>query len=811
MIPQLNAMGTLPTTQPYDQWPWFYYGNENVTNIPNTNVIDWVLVELRMMKSTVQNSEMDSLISRQAGFVLKNGLVRGLDGSSLLQFNLSDTLGIYATVFHRNHLSIISNNPLNSNNGIFIYDFTDGETKVYGSVLGHINVAPGIWAMTGGDCNGDGQINNQDKMDVWKIQAGNSGYLAGDMDMNGQVENNDKIEIWNENVGHSSFVSLIVYPWQCGSLLHDKRNGQYYETVLIGNQCWMAENINIGDMINGVQNQSNNGIIEKYCYANYPENCDTFGGLYQWEEVMQYVTDTAMLGICPEDWHIPADEEWKQLEGEADNLYGYPDPEWNNIGWRGYDVGLNLKSVNGWNSGGNGSGIYNFLVLSGGGRNANGNFWNLGDGACFWTSTKSSSNLAYYREFSCGSDEVWRIGKIFDPGFSVRCIKDTESSSAISVDFTSDINSGYTPLTVNFTDLSTGDIISWQWIFEGGVPALFNGKNPPPVVYNAIGSFDVTLIISDGPAFDTLTRKDFVWTAGSCPEITSFSYGGKVYNTVWIGTQCWMKENLNIGTMIPSSQNMSNNGLIEKYCYDNVTANCDMFGGLYDWDEMMQYTTIPGAQGICQQGWHLPDDEEWKMLEGTMDSQFGYPDPEWDNTEWRGYDAGLNMKAVGWWNNATDKYGFSALPGGILTSSGSFLDIFESALFWSSTEDNTYKAWWRYLDNYYSGSFRRSLDISGISVRCVKDTATSAFSVNFNADFTSGGAPLTVNYTDLSTGNIQSWQWTFEGGSPGSANGQYPPPIIYLSSGKYEVTLVISDGTNQITVGSPGQGPFTEI
>ncbi len=63
---------------------------------------------------------------------------------------------------------------------------------------------------------------------------------------------------------------------------------------------------------------------------------------------------------------------------------------------------------------------------------------------------------------------------------------------------------------------------------------------------------------------------------------------GNVYNTVQIGNQCWMKENLKVGTRINGSQNMSDNGFVEKYCYNNDPANCDVYGGLYQWDEMVQ-------------------------------------------------------------------------------------------------------------------------------------------------------------------------------------------------------------------------------
>jgi len=84
----------------------------------------------------------------------------------------------------------------------------------------------------------------------------------------------------------------------------------------------------------------------------------------------------------------------------------------------------------------------------------------------------------------------------------------------------------------------------------------------------------------------------------SCGSVT---YGGKTYNSVIIGIQCWMTENLNIGIAILGSQDQTNNGNIEKYCYDNNSANCDVYGGLYQWAEMVQYSTarptpLPGTR-----------------------------------------------------------------------------------------------------------------------------------------------------------------------------------------------------------------------
>jgi len=97
-------------------------------------------------------------------------------------------------------------------------------------------------------------------------------------------------------------------------------------------------------------------------------------------------------------------------------------------------------------------------------------------------------------------------------------------------------------------------------------------------------------VIEDAP--QTSELYEFEITEGiPCPGIPTVTYQGQVYNTVLIGSQCWLKENLNVGTMINGSQNQTNNSTIEKYCYDNDPANCDEYGGLYQWDEMMQYTT----------------------------------------------------------------------------------------------------------------------------------------------------------------------------------------------------------------------------
>jgi uncharacterized protein (TIGR02145 family) len=210
-----------------------------------------------------------------------------------------------------------------------------------------------------------------------------------------------------------------------------------------------------------------------------------------------------------------------------------------------------------------------------------------------------------------------------------------------------------------------------------------------------------------------------------CLGTPTVTYEGQVYNTIQIFSQCWLKENLNIGAMINGSQNQTNNQIIEKYCNDGNEANCDEYGGLYQWDEMMKYNTAQGTQGICPNGWHIPTDEEWKVLEGAVDSQYGIGDQMWDVFDWRGYDASTNLKSTsGWYSggNGTDLFGFSGLPGGLRYSNGSFSIVGNFGYWWMSTECSIYDAWYRYLLYYLPEVYRSYIFKEyGFSVRCVRD------------------------------------------------------------------------------------------
>jgi uncharacterized protein (TIGR02145 family) len=194
-----------------------------------------------------------------------------------------------------------------------------------------------------------------------------------------------------------------------------------------------------------------------------------------------------------------------------------------------------------------------------------------------------------------------------------------------------------------------------------------------------------------------------------CPGIPTVEYAGKTYNTVQIGNQCWLKENLDAGIMILGTDTSKNNGIIEKYCYNNDTNNCNTYGGLYQWNEVMQYVTTEGTQGICPSGWHIPTSAEFYTLATTVT-----------------YD-GNALKAVGQGGGAgagTDTSGFSALISGFRSINGTFYDIGLNTNFWSSTEFNTYNAYYMYLYSNYSYIYYYfNYQEFGFSVRCVKDIA----------------------------------------------------------------------------------------
>jgi uncharacterized protein (TIGR02145 family) len=223
----------------------------------------------------------------------------------------------------------------------------------------------------------------------------------------------------------------------------------------------------------------------------------------------------------------------------------------------------------------------------------------------------------------------------------------------------------------------------------------------------------------------TLTQS----TLACCGIPITDSRDGKSYNTVVIGTQCWLAQNLNVGTRITGTVTQTNNSIIEKYCYNNIEDSCTSFGGLYQWGEMMNYTTssnsIPsGRQGICPSGWHMPSDAEWCQMETYIDATVNCA-----GSGWLGTNAGGKMKEAGtshWLTpntGATNSSGFTALPAGNNVGGG-YSGIATLTNFWGTVECSSTSAYYHQL-HYTMATVYRSCasnnKTNGYSVRCVKN------------------------------------------------------------------------------------------
>ncbi|MCF8230771.1 MAG: hypothetical protein K9J27_01180 [Bacteroidales bacterium] len=176
-------------------------------------------------------------------------------------------------------------------------------------------------------------------------------------------------------------------------------NDTTIQTQKIGTQCWMAENLNHGQLLEPQENSSDNNTTEKYCYNTNENNCEEYGGLYKWDEVMGYSNNEEITGICPEGWHIPSEEEWHQL---VEHLGG------------SFEAGKKLKA----------GGTSGFEGLMNGRMDENNAFKHLGDKGFFWSSTSTDNGKALQIKLHNDYDGVYFDFKSKGRANAVRCIKD---------------------------------------------------------------------------------------------------------------------------------------------------------------------------------------------------------------------------------------------------------------------------------------------------------------------------------------------------------------------------------------------------
>jgi uncharacterized protein (TIGR02145 family) len=196
---------------------------------------------------------------------------------------------------------------------------------------------------------------------------------------------------------------------------------------------------------------------------------------------------------------------------------------------------------------------------------------------------------------------------------------------------------------------------------------------------------------------------------------TVTDYDGNVYNTVTIGTQVWMKENLKV-THYNNGDTISNitaQGVWDTltsgaYCnYNNNSSFVNTYGRLYNW------YAVNDTRFLCPTGWHVPTDAEWTTLTNYLGGEdiAGGKLKEKDTTHWESPNTG-----------ATNDYWFTALPGGYRNSHGTFYGVGHYGYWWSATENNATIAWVRDLDYDNSNVTRDNYNkVDGFSVRCIRD------------------------------------------------------------------------------------------
>ncbi len=356
------------------------------------------------------------------------------------------------------------------------------------------------------------------------------------------------------------------------------------------------------------------------------------------------------------------------------------------------------------------------------------------------------------------------------------------------------------PVTFTATPTNGGTWPAYQW-HVNGVPF---GTNSPVITYVPASNDVVTCVLTSGapcvtgnPA--TSNAITILACSPACGQPFADARDGKTYNTVLIGTQCWMAQNLNVGTRINGVMDQTNNNTIEKYCYNDLDANCDIYGGLYQWDEVMNYTTSSnsspsGRAGICPGGWLVPSDADWLQLTiflgGTAAA--GGAMKETGTLHWASPNTG-----------ATNSSGFTGLPGGFRQTSGTLSSLSYMGYFWSSTEGSSTTAWSRYLNNGYTNLYRYAYaKMDGFAGRCIKDTCSVYTSVNvsigISANPVCAGTPVTFTATPVNGGSAPYYQWKVNGVNAGTNSAIF----TYVPLNNDQVVCILTSSAG-CTTGNP--------
>jgi len=500
-----------------------------------------------------------------------------------------------------------------------------------------------------------------------------------------------------------------------------------YNTIMIGSQCWMKENLRTTKYNDGTN------ITTYYNYSSSSIPLERRGYLYDWNVVMN---QSGEHDICPSGWHVPSMDEWETLNVSEFQCNGdiaralAADTDWyvSTTQCAECDVCYNLSNNNSSGFGAIPAGFH-----------ANSEFDESGSSANFWTSSFNNS----YNEPKYVIIDIWSGYRPYSNpasnGYSVRCVRDGE----VSVTTSAAANISTTGAWLLGKIIARGNAITEQGFYwkatEGGTYAkvtstggsltyILSGLTPnTSYTYYAFATTTAGTVFGDEVTFTTSEEP----SVSNCGTVTDVN--GNTYNTVMIGSQCWMKENLRTKGNLSSFDNITDNST--PFYYQPTTSDFAEYTvstyGLYynrsaalnNYDGTGIENPSDNIQGICPTGWHIPSKSEWQTLKVTTSSS---PCKLAESSDWNGNDWGEDDVSPGNYGYPyRNQTGFSALPSGQFDASSGTMDAtyppHSHALFWSSSFYNNatyYLRLWYYDAPFY---FETCDNNYAFPVRCVRD------------------------------------------------------------------------------------------
>ena len=578
--------------------------------------------------------------------------------------------------------------------------------------------------------------------------------------------------VYGEEVSFTTPFNADGDEFSCpGAISVTDQDGNIYNTVQIGGQCWMRENLRVTQYADGTIIEQGNSNSNTTGYWYYPDNNidngQTHGLLYNWSAVMgtlssSNATPSGVQGICPNGWHVPSDAEWEQL---TDYVSSQSEYSCNNSS---IYIAKALATTMGWENSSSACCVgYNQTNNNATGFSAlpAGDNWNheLGYTSYFWSTTEQNSSNAYNRYLSYSDKEVYRNNIYKERGYSVRCIRNEGQTlyfPTITIDSVTNItantatcgsnvsatdgvevttrgvcwSTNHYPTTTDSHTIDGSDTGSFSSILTGLISSYtYYVRAYATNQYGTIYGNEVSFTTPVNPNGDEL----------SCLGAHTLTDGdGNMYNTVQIGGQCWMRENLRStqyadGTAIEQGDEYSYTMGYWKYPNNDTNYN-KPYGLLYNWPAIMHgaastNATPSGVQGICPNGWHVPSNAEWTQLTDYVNSQNEYL---CDNNDM--YIAKALASTMGWndsYSYCTPSYlpsdnnvtGFGILPAGYYAY-GTTYGFGNNANLWSATEQYDLYAYYLSLDGT-SNEVHQYLNSKncGQSVRCLKDEGQSQY------------------------------------------------------------------------------------